>query len=55
MSVPTPEQIAAAAAQAAQPTTTDVGVTTVGPNSALDTQDDARLKNQQQKKETKKK
>ncbi len=56
VSVPTPEQIAAAAAQAAQPTTTDVGVTTVGPNSALDTKDDARLKNQQQqKKEGKKK
>ncbi|MEP7362224.1 MAG: outer membrane protein assembly factor BamD [Acidobacteriota bacterium] len=55
VSVPTPEQIAAAAASAAQPTTTDVGVTTVGPNSALDTKDDARLKNQQQKKDEKKK
>ncbi|MCC7236822.1 MAG: outer membrane protein assembly factor BamD [Bryobacterales bacterium] len=55
VSVPTPEQIAAAAAQAAQPATTDVGVTTVGPNSALDTKEDARLKNQQQQKKDGKK
>jgi outer membrane protein assembly factor BamD len=54
VSVPTPEQIAAAAAGQA---TADVTATTISGPSALDTQPDARqgVQNQQQKKENQKK